>query len=111
MKRHIIFSFALSMLAANAFAMGTTQSPNAAPIASAAQVQQIMMAEDGFDRTPQGAIAEDGYDHTPQGAVAEDGYDHTPQGAVAEDGYDHTPQGAVAEDGYDHTQAALQQNS
>jgi hypothetical protein len=106
MKRHVLLSLTLSILAANAFALPAAEQATPQVKASHSVFSQTL-AEDGYDRTPQGqTLAEDGYDRTPQGqTVAEDGYDRTPQGqTVAEDGYDRTPQGqTVAEDGYDRT--------
>jgi hypothetical protein len=118
MKRQLLLSLALSVLAANAFALPAAEQATPQVKASHSVFTQTLaeggsdrliernkVASDGYDRTPQGqSVAEDGYDRTPQGQnVAEDGYDRTPQGQnVAEDGYDRTPQGQnVAEGGRD----------
>ncbi|KII29920.1 MULTISPECIES: hypothetical protein [Pseudomonas] len=119
MKRQLLLSLTLSMLASTAFALPAAD--QATPqVKDTHSVFSQTVAADGSDRTPgqtlaeggndrlkeKNLITEDGYDQTPQGqTVAEDGYDQTPQGqTVAEDGYDQTPQGqTVAADGSDRT--------
>ena len=132
MKRQLLLSLTLSMLASTAFALPAAD--QATPqVKSSHSVFSQTVAADGGDRTPQGqtlaengrnrleekGLVQDGYDKTPQGqAVAEggrdrleekglvqDGYDKTPQGqTLASDGSDRTPQGqTLAEDGFDKT--------
>jgi hypothetical protein len=104
MKRQLLLSLTLSVLAANAFAMpAADQSVSAELRSSAASYSQPYLAEDGSDRTPQGTVAENGSDRTPQATFAEDGSDRTPQGTFAENGSDRTPQATFAEDGSDRT--------
>lgn len=106
MKRQLLLSLTLSLLASTAFALPAAD--QATPqVKDSHSVFSQTLAEGGNDRLKEkGLITEDGYDQTPQGqTVAEDGYDQTPQGqTVAEDGYDQTPQGqTVAADGSDRT--------
>jgi hypothetical protein len=106
MKRQLLLSLTLSILAANAFALPAAE--QATPQAKASHsVFSQTVAEGGYERTPQGqTVAEGGYERTPQGqTVAEGGYERTPQGqTVAEGGYERTPQGqTVAEGGYERT--------
>ena len=104
MKRHLLLSLTLSVLAANAFALPAAEQATPQVKASHSVFTQTL-AEGGSDRLiERNKVAADGYDRTPQGqSVAEDGYDRTPQGQnVAEDGYNRTPQGqTVAEGGAD----------
>ena len=61
MKRPLLLTLTLSMLAANAFAMpAADQSVSAELHSSAASFSQPYLAEDGSDRTPQGTFAENG---------------------------------------------------
>src|SRR3989344_2570550 len=61
------------------------------------------IAADGSDRTPGQTVAEGGNDRLREkGLIAEDGYDQTPQGqTVAADGSDRTPGQTIAEGGGD----------
>jgi hypothetical protein len=105
MKRQLLLSLTLSMLASTAFALPAAD--QATPqVKDTHSVFSQTVAADGSDRTPGQTIAEGGNDRLKEkGLITEDGYDKTPQGqTVAEDGYDQTPQGqTVAEDGYDQT--------
>lgn len=118
MKRQLLLSLTLSLLASTAFALPAAE--QATPqVKESHSVFSQTVAADGSDRTPgqtlaeggndrlkdKGLITEDGYDQTPQGqAVAADGSDRTPGQTLAEDGYDQTPQGQnVAADGSDRT--------
>jgi hypothetical protein len=119
MKRQLLLSLALSVLAANAFALPAAEQATPQVKASHSVFTQTLaeggsdrliernkVAADGYDRTPQGqSVAEDGYDRTPQGQnVAEDGYDRTPQGQnVAEGGRDRLEEKGLVEDGYSRT--------
>jgi hypothetical protein len=106
MKRQLLFSLTLSMLASTAFALPAADQaiPQAKDNHS---VFSQTIAADGSDRTPQGqTLAADGSDRTPQGqTLAADGSDRTPQGqTLAADGSDRTPQGqTLAADGSDRT--------
>jgi hypothetical protein len=118
MKRQLLLSLTLSMLASTAFALPAAD--QATPqVKDSHSVFSQTLAEDGYDRTPQGqTLAEDGYDKTPQGqsvaengrnrleekGLVEDGYDRTPQGqAVAENGRNRLEEKGLVEDGYDRT--------
>ncbi|WP_339431802.1 MULTISPECIES: hypothetical protein [unclassified Pseudomonas] len=103
MKRQLLLSLTLSMLASTAFALPAAE--QATPqVKTSYSVFSQTVAADGSDRTPQGqTLAEDGYDKTPQGqALAENGRNRLEQKGLVEDGYDKTPQGqALAEGGGD----------
>jgi hypothetical protein len=119
MKRQLLLSLTLSMLASTAFALPAAD--QATPqVKSSHSVFSQTVAADGSDRTPQGqtlaeggrdrleekGLVQDGYDKTPQGqTLASDGSDRTPQGqTLASDGSDRTPQGqTLASDGGDRT--------
>lgn len=132
MKRQLLLSLTLSMLASTAFALPAAD--QATPqIKSSHSVFSQTVASDGSERTPQGqtlaengrnrleekGLVQDGSDRTPQGqALAEngrnrleekglvqDGSDRTPQGQIlASDGTERTPQGqTLADDGFDKT--------
>jgi hypothetical protein len=118
MKRQLLLSLTLSMLASTAFALPAAD--QATPqVKTSHSVFSQTVAADGSDRTPQGqTLAEDGYDKTPQGqtvaengrhrleekGLVEDGYDKTPQGqAVAENGRNRLEEKGLVEDGYDKT--------
>lgn len=76
MKRQLLLSLTLSILAANAFALPAAE--QATPqVKSSTSVFSQTLASDGSDRTPQGqTLAADGFDRTPLGeAVAEGGRD------------------------------------
>jgi hypothetical protein len=99
MKRQLLLSLTLSMLASTAFALPAAE--QATPqVKTSYSVFSQTVAADGSDHT-KGTLAEDGYDKTPQGqAVAEGGRDRLEEKGLVEDGYDKTPQGqAVAENG------------
>jgi hypothetical protein len=117
MKRQLLLSLTLSMLASTAFALPAADqaTPQAKDNHS---VFSQTVAADGSDRTSgqtlaeggndrlkeKGLITEDGYDKTPQGqTVAADGSDRTPGQTVAADGSDRTPGQTVAADGSDRT--------
>jgi hypothetical protein len=119
MKRQLLLSLTLSILAANAFALPAVEQTTPQVKASYSVFPQTL-AEGGSDRTPQGqTLAEGGSDRTPQGqTLAEGGSDRTPQGqTLAEGGSDRTPQGqtlaeggrdrleekGLVQDGYDRT--------
>jgi hypothetical protein len=100
MKRQLLLSLTLSMLASTAFALPAAE--QATPqVKDSHSVFSQTLAEDGYDKTPQGqTLAEDGYDKTPQGQLAENGRNRLEEKGLVEDGYDNTPQGqAVAENG------------
>jgi hypothetical protein len=120
MKRQLLLSLTLSMLASTAFALPAAD--QATPqVKDSHSVFSQTVAADGSDRTPQGQtlaeggndrlkekglITQDGSDRTPQGqTLAADGSDRTPQGqTLAADGSDRTPQGqTLAADGSDRT--------
>jgi hypothetical protein len=120
MKRQLLLSLSLSLLASTAFALPAAD--QATPQAKTSySVFSQTVAADGSERTPQGQtlaeggndrlkekglITQDGSDRTPQGqTLAADGSDRTPQGqTLAADGSDRTPQGqTLAADGSDRT--------
>ena len=117
MKRQLLLSLTLSMLASTAFALPAAD--QATPqVKDTHSVFSQTVAADGSDRTPgqtvaeggndrlkeKNLITEDGYDQTPQGqTVAADGSDRTPGQTVAADGSDRTPGQTVAADGSDRT--------
>ncbi|KRA93724.1 hypothetical protein ASD91_08195 [Pseudomonas sp. Root68] len=87
MKRQLLLSLTLSMLASTAFAL---------PAADQA-TPQVKQDHSAFSQT----VAADGTDRTPQGqTLAADGSDRTPQGqTLAADGSDRTPQGQTLAEG------------
>ncbi|PPA04202.1 hypothetical protein C4E44_10295, partial [Pseudomonas sp. MWU12-2312b] len=95
MKRQLLLSLTLSMLASTAFALPAAD--QATPQAKASHsVFSQTLAADGSDRTPGGqTLAADGSDRTPGGqTLAADGSDRTPGGqTLAADGSDRTPGG------------------
>jgi hypothetical protein len=104
MKRQLLLSLTLSMLASTAFALPAAE--QAIPQAKDSHsVFSQTLAEGGNDRLKEkGLITEDGYDQTKQGqTVAADGSDRTPGQTVAADGSDRTPGQTVAADGSDRT--------
>jgi hypothetical protein len=120
MKRELLLSLTLSMLASTAFALpaadqATPQVKDSHSVFSQTVAEggndrlkeKGLITQDGSDRTPQGqTLAADGTDRTPQGqTLAADGTDRTPQGqTLAADGADRTPQGqTLAADGTDRT--------
>ncbi|EJN28733.1 hypothetical protein PMI35_02947 [Pseudomonas sp. GM78] len=105
MKRQLLLSLTLSMLASTAFALPAADQATPQVKDTHSAFSQTVAA-DGSDRTPGQTVAEGGNDRLKEkGLLTEDGYDQTPQGqTVAEDGYDQTPQGqTVAADGSDRT--------
>jgi hypothetical protein len=87
MKRQLLLSLTLSMLASTAFALPAPD--QAAPqVKDNQSVFSQTVAADGSDRTPQGqTLAEGGSDRTPQGqTLAEGGSDRTPQGQTLAEG-------------------------
>ncbi len=111
MKRQLLLSLSLSLLASTAFALPAAD--QATPQVKAAHsVFSQTVAEGGNDRLKEkGLITQDGSDRTPQGqSLAADGSDRTPQGqTLAADGSDRTPQGQIlAEGGGDRV---IQRNS
>ncbi|WP_351060591.1 hypothetical protein, partial [Psychrobacter sp. TB20-MNA-CIBAN-0197] len=77
----------LSMLASTAFALPAAD--QATPqVKDSHSVFSQTLAEDGYDKTPQGqTLAENGRNRLQEKGLVEDGYDKTPQGqAVAENG-------------------------
>lgn len=117
MKRQILLSLSLSLLASTAFALPAAE--QATPqVKDSHSVFSQTVAADGSDRTPgqtlaeggndrlkeKGLITEDGYDQTKQGqTVAADGSDRTPGQTIAADGSDRTPGQTLAADGSDRT--------
>jgi hypothetical protein len=119
MKRQLLLSLTLSMLASTAFALPAAD--QATPqVKTNHSVFSQTLAADGSDRTPQGQtlaeggndrlkekglITQDGYDKTPQGQfVAEGGRDRLEEKGLVQDGSDRTPQGqTLAADGSDRT--------
>ena len=106
MKRELLLSLTLSMLASTAFALPAAD--QATPqVKDSHSVFSQTVAADGSDRTPQGqTLAEGGNDRLKEkGLITEGGYDKTPQGqTLAADGSDRTPQGqTLAADGSDRT--------
>ena len=105
MKRQLLLSLTLSMLASTAFALPAAD--QATPqVKSSQSVFSQTVAEGGRDRLEEKGLVQDGSDRTPQGqALASDGTERTPQGqTLASDGGDRTPQGqTLADDGFDKT--------
>ncbi|NWA00518.1 hypothetical protein HX782_14005, partial [Pseudomonas gingeri] len=99
MKRQLLLSLTLAVLAANAYALPAREQAAPQAQASHATVSQSLntLAADGSDRTPQGQTqaADDTSDRAPQiRSLASDGTERTPQGqTLAADGSDRTPQG------------------
>ncbi|AXA55920.1 hypothetical protein ACNT2N_07875 [Pseudomonas thivervalensis] len=119
MKRQLLMSLSLSLLASTAFALPASEQATPQVKESHSVYSQTVaeggrdkleekgLVEDGYDRTKQAdTLAADGSDRTPQGqTLAADGSDRTPQGqTLAADGSDRTPQGqTLAEDGSSRT--------
>jgi hypothetical protein len=106
MKRQLLLSLTLSMLASTAFALPAAD--QATPqVKDSHSVFSQTVAADGSNRTPQGqTLAEGGNDRLKEkGLITQDGSDRTPQGqSLAADGTDRTPQGqTLAADGTDRT--------
>lgn len=87
MKRQLLLSLTLSMLASTAFALPAAD--QATPqVKDTHSVFSQTVAADGSDRTPGQTVAADGSDRTPGQTVAADGSDRTPGQTVAEGGGD-----------------------
>ena len=106
MKRQLLLSLTLSMLASTAFALPAAD--QATPQVKAAHsVFSQTVAEGGSDRLlERNKVAADGYDRTGAATFAADGYDRTGAATFAADGYDRTGSATVTEDGYDRTGSA-----
>lgn len=73
MKRQLLLSLTLSMLASTAFALPAAEQATPQVKASQSAFGQTVAA-DGSDRTPQGqTLAADGSDRTPQGQILAEG--------------------------------------
>ncbi len=115
MKRQLLLSLTLAVLAANAYALPAREQAAPQAQASHATVGQVLntLAADGSDHTTfnrkEDNVSEGGSDRTPQGqTLAADGSDHTTfnrkEDNISEGGSDRTPQGqTLASDGSDHT--------
>ncbi|MBP5945904.1 MULTISPECIES: hypothetical protein [Pseudomonas] len=103
MKRQLLLSLTLSMLASTAFALPAAE--QATPqVKDSHSVFSQTLAEDGYDKTPQGQLAENGRNRLEEKGLVEDGYDKTPQGqALAENGRNRLEEKGLVEDGYDKT--------
>ena len=103
MKRQILMSLSLSLLASTAFALPASE--QATPqVKDSQSVYSQTVAEGGRDRLEQKGLVEDGSDRTPQGQTfAADGSDRTPGQTLAADGSDRTPGQTLAADGSDRT--------
>ncbi|MDR6960958.1 hypothetical protein J2W43_004969 [Pseudomonas brassicacearum] len=100
MKRQLLMSLSLSLLASTAFALPASE--QATPqVRDSHSVYSQTVAEGGRDRLEQKGLVEDGYDRTKQGeTLAEDGYDRTKQGeTLAEDGSSRTKLGETLAEG------------
>src|SRR5450830_1597999 len=117
MKRQLILSLTLAVLAANAYALPAREQAAPQAQASHATVSQVLntLAADGSSKTAIGerngdTVSENGFDRTPLGqALAADGSSKTAIGerngdTVSENGFDRTPLGqALAADGSSKT--------
>ncbi|SFK69777.1 hypothetical protein SAMN03159473_03388, partial [Pseudomonas sp. NFACC52] len=105
MKRQLLMSLSLSLLASTAFALPASE--QATPqVKDSHSVYSQTVAEGGRERLEQKGLVEGGSDRTPQGqTLAEGGSDRTPLGeSLAEGGSDRTPLGeSLAEGGSDRT--------
>jgi len=105
MKRQLLMSLSLSLLASTAFALPASE--QATPqVKDSHSVYSQTVAEGGNERMKEKGLAEGGGDRTPQGVeLAADGSSRTPQGQfLAEGGGDRTPQGVeLAADGSSRT--------
>ncbi|WP_434579598.1 hypothetical protein J3P95_22310 [Pseudomonas sp. Z5-35] len=104
MKRQLLMSLSLSLLASTAFALPASE--QATPqVKDSQSVYSQTVAEGGRDRLEEKGLVEDGYDRTKQNdTFAADGSDRTPGQTLAEDGSSRTPQGqTLAADGSDRT--------
>ncbi|WP_420233883.1 hypothetical protein ACN079_05515 [Pseudomonas sp. ABY48] len=103
MKRQLLMSLSLSLLASTAFALPASE--QATPqVKDSHSVYGQTVAEGGRDRLEEKGLVEDGYDRTKQSdTLAEDGSSRTPGQTLAEDGSDRTPGQTLAEDGSSRT--------
>ncbi|SCZ37266.1 MULTISPECIES: hypothetical protein [unclassified Pseudomonas] len=105
MKRQLLMSLSLSLLASTAFALPASE--QATPqVKDSHSVYSQTVAEGGRDRLEQKGLVEDGYDRTKQSeTLAEDGSSRTKLGeTLAEDGSSRTKLGeTLAEDGSSRT--------
>ena len=103
MKRQLLMSLSLSLLASTAFALPASE--QATPqVKDSHSVYSQTVAEGGRDKLEEKGLVEDGYDRTKQSdALAEDGSDRTPGQTLAADGSDRTPGQTLAEDGSSRT--------
>ena len=86
MKRQVLATVLLSVLASSAFALPAAEQATPRVKAEHSVFSQTVAA-DGGDRTPQGqTIAEGGRDRLEEKGLVEDGYDRTPQGQVVAEG-------------------------
>ena len=89
MKRQLLMSLSLSLLASTAFALPASE--QATPqVKDSHSVYSQTVAEDGFNQTRQGQLAEDGYNNTPQGQLAEGGRQRLEEKGLVEDGSERT---------------------
>jgi hypothetical protein len=85
MKRQLLMSLSLSLLASTAFALPASE--QATPqVKDSHSVYSQTVAEDGYNQTRQGQLAEDGYNNTPQGQLAEGGRSRLEEKGLVEDG-------------------------
>ena len=103
MKRQLLMSLSLSLLASTAFALPASE--QATPqVKDSHSVYSQTVAEGGRDKLEEKGLVEDGYDRTKQSdALAADGSDRTPGQTIAADGSDRTPGQTLAEDGSSRT--------
>ncbi|MCP1453984.1 hypothetical protein [Pseudomonas kilonensis] len=105
MKRQLLMSLSLSLLASTAFALPASE--QATPqVKDSHSVYSQTVAEGGRDRLEEKGLVEGGSERTPQGqTLAADGTERTPQGqTLAADGTERTPQGqTLAADGTERT--------
>ncbi|EPJ88836.1 MULTISPECIES: hypothetical protein [Pseudomonas] len=102
MKRQLLMSLSLSLLASTAFALPASE--QATPqVKDSHSVYSQTVAEGGRDRLEEKGLVEDGSDRTPGQTLAADGSDRTPGQTLAADGSDRTPGQTLAEDGSSRT--------
>ncbi|MGF6096273.1 hypothetical protein [Pseudomonas sp. 18175] len=124
MKRQILATVLLSVLASSAFALPAAEQATPQNKAQAVQSSQTLarsgsqeeenrdyakgaVAENGSDRLRGNTVAEDGSDRLRGNTVAEDGSDRLRGNTVAEDGSDRLRGNTVAEDGSDRLRGNL----
>ena len=125
MKRQVLATVLLSILASSAFALPAAEQATPQVKADAAHFSQTVarsgsqeeenrdyakgVAENGSEQANKRAytegLTEGGRDRLEEKGLVQDGYDKTPQGqTLASDGSDRTPHGqTLAEDGFDKT--------